>query len=117
MVSLTSAKQANDTYLVEIRSQEVDLSLVLEQSWPVFLLELFLPQDHLDVFCRVICLRVFYIDLCIELKIQVVSRLLGLGGTRERKACGLEVEFQGRFRNIRDGDCKVDVIFLGLRRR
>ena len=37
------------TYLVKVCSQVVDFGGILQQSWPVFLLEVFLSQNHLDV--------------------------------------------------------------------
>jgi len=45
----------------------------------------------------------------------MVGGLLGLRSTGECEACWREVELQGRFGNIGDGDCKVDVVFLLLR--
>ena len=42
----------------------------------------------------------------------MVSGLLGIRSTSEYEACWREVELQGRFGNIGDGDCEIDVVFL-----
>jgi hypothetical protein len=55
------------------------LRLILEQPWPVFLLELLLPQDHLDVLGGVVGLGVGDVDLGEEGDIQVVRGFLAVG--------------------------------------
>lgn len=54
------------------------LRLVLEQAWPVLLLQLLLAQNHLDVSRGVVCLGVLNIDLGEEFDLEEVGRLLGV---------------------------------------
>lgn len=50
------------SYLVKVGLQEVQLLLLLGQTRPVLLLELLLPQDHLDLTGAVVHLAVLNID-------------------------------------------------------
>lgn len=65
-------------YLVKVGAEEVHLGGVLQQSWPVFLLELLLSQHHLDVGWRMMRLGVLHVDLAVELQFKVIRCLLGV---------------------------------------
>ena len=65
------------SHLVKISAQKVHLLIALEQTRPVFSLEFLLSEDHLDIGCGVVGLGVFYINLAVELNIEVIGGLLG----------------------------------------
>lgn len=64
--------------LVEVCLEEVNLLGVLQQTGPVLLLELLLPQLQLDVLGRVVRGARGRVDLVVELKLEVVRPLEGV---------------------------------------
>ena len=67
-----------EPYLVKVCAQEVNFSLILEQPRPILFLEIFLSQDHLDVGGSVVCLGVLYVDLGVELEVEMIGGLLAV---------------------------------------
>ncbi len=65
-------------HLVKICLQEMNLCLVLQQSWPILFCQFLLTQYHLDVPGSVICFRVLNVDLAEEFKLDMVRSLLGI---------------------------------------
>lgn len=92
------------------------LRLVLQQPWPVFLLELLLPQDQLDILGSVVGLRFSDVDLREELNVQVVGRLLAVGRAGEGQAIGGQVELERFGGNIGHGDGQEDVVLFDVGR-
>lgn len=79
-------------YLVKVRLQKVNLDLILEQTRPVFLLELLLAEHHLDVARRVVDLAVLRVDLAKELELDRIRRFLGRAVPGEVQVRGLQVQ-------------------------
>ena len=78
-------------YLVKVGLQEVVLLLLLQQARPVLLAELLLLQHHLDIPLRVVDFGRGGVDLGVELELDCVLRLPGLGVAGEVNVCGLHV--------------------------
>lgn len=70
-------------YLVEIGLQEVHFLALLQQPWPVFLLQVLLPEHKLHIPRCVMRLAVLDVDLTIQLQLHVVGGLLGIGVASE----------------------------------
>lgn len=87
---------------------------VLQQSWPVLLLQLFLPQYHLNVGSGVMCLGVLGVDLVIKFEFDMVGGFLGFRGTSECELGRGEIELQGLCRHIGDAYREIYVVFLGI---
>lgn len=100
--------------LVEVGLQELHLGSVLEQTRPVFLLELLLAQLHLDVTSGVMRLAVLGVDLAEEGEVEVICALQGFRVALESQGGGLEIELQVLFGYIGNGDGEVDEVLLGV---
>jgi len=100
--------------LIEISLQEVNLLRILQQSWPELLLELLLPQNHLDVLGRVVDLAGRNVDLIVEIELHLVIPLERLGVTGEGERLRLQIELQLGWLDIRYGDGQVDEVLFGL---
>lgn len=104
--------------LVEISLQEVNLLCVLKKSWPELLLELLLPQNHLDILGSVINLALLLVDLSVELKLDMVVSLQGIRVAREGESLWLELKLQvgGLDIGYRDGQVDEVLSLIGLAR-
>ena len=67
---------------------------LLQKTWPVLLLELLLSQYHLHILSSVVNLALLWLDLGVELELQVVGSLKRIRGTSEGKGCWLEIELE-----------------------
>ena len=65
-------------YLVKIRLQKMHLLAFLQQPWPVFCLQLLLPQHEFHIPRGVMRLAVFRIDLGEEFQLDMVGCLLSI---------------------------------------
>lgn len=100
--------------LVEVGSEEVNLLGLLEQAGPVGLVELLLLQLQLDILARVVDLGGLLVNLGVELELQVVSLLEGVGVAGKGQTSGLEVELEALLGHVGDGDGQVDEVLLGI---
>lgn len=100
--------------LVEIGLEELDLGSILQQTRPVFLLELLLAQLHLDVAGRVVNVARLHINLGVKREFDMVCALEGIRVTVEGQGSGLEVQLQVLFGYIWDGDGQVDEVLRGI---
>jgi hypothetical protein len=82
----------------------------LEQTWPVLLLELLLPQHQLDIAGRVVDLALGRVDLGVELQLDVVGFLFRLRVARECEFVGLEIELQVFGVHVCGRDGEEDVV-------
>lgn len=100
--------------LVEVGLEEVHLFRLLEQARPVLLGQLLLAQLHLNVASRVVDLARGRVDLGVELELDMVGLLEGVGVTGECETGGLHVQLDiGRW-HIGDVDGEVDKVLLGV---
>ena len=97
-------------YLVKIRLQEMHSLAVLQQSWPILLVELLLPQNKAHIGARCMRLGVLDIDLSVEFKLNVIGSFLGFASAGEGEAGGFEIDLG--FVGIRCANRKVNVISL-----
>ena len=88
------------------------LLAIFEQPRPVLFLGLFFPQHELDVARAVYRLGVFDVDLAVELELDMIRRLLGVGFAGEGQARGVEVDFAVLGRDVRGRDGEVDDVLL-----
>lgn len=83
---------------------------ILQQTRPVLLLELLLPQQEAHIGARGMGLGVLDIDLAVELDLDVIGGFLGFAVASEGQAVGFQ--FDGGFFGIRRADGEGDVVFL-----
>jgi hypothetical protein len=100
---------------VKVGLEVVDLLGLLEQAGPVLLLELLLLELELDVLAGVEGLGLGGVDLGVELDVELVRPLQGVGVTLEGDALGLDVELQVGGGDIGDGDGQVDEVLGSIR--
>lgn len=92
----------------------MNLSRVLEQAWPILLLQLLLSQYHLDVRSCMMCLRVLRVNFTIEFELDMIGSFLGLRSSREGELGGCKVELERFWRHVGDAYCEVDVVLLSI---
>ena len=100
--------------LVEVGLEEVKSLVLLEESWPVLLLEVLLLELDLDVLGSVVDLALGRVNLGVEFELDVVLALQGARGTGEGQGGGLEVQLQVILGYVRDGDGQVDEVLGGV---
>lgn len=100
--------------LVEVSLEEVNLLRLLEQAGPVGGIELLLAKLHLDIAGSVIDLARRRVNLGVELELDMVSLLEGVGVAGEDETSGLEVELEVGSRNVGDANGEVDEVALGV---
>lgn len=91
----------------------MSLLTLLEQSRPVFLLCLLLPQDKLNIFRSMMRLAIFNINVAVKLELDVICGFLGFRVAGEGKACGFQIDVN--FRDVRSRDGQEDEILLSIR--
>lgn len=101
--------------LVEVGLEEVKSLVLLEESWPVLLLEVLLLELDLDVLGSVVDLALGRVNLGVEFELDVVLALQGARCTGEGQGGGLEVQLQVILGYVRDGDGQVDEVLGGVR--
>lgn len=104
---------SSGAHLVEVRLQVVHALALLQQPRPVLLLQLLLPQLEVHVRAGVVRLGGVDVDVAVELELDVVGGLLGLGVAAEGEAAGLEVDLG--LGDVGRGDREGDVVVLGVR--
>ena len=82
-------------YLVEVRLQEVSFLSFFQQPWPVFLLQLLLPQNKFQISLASLSLAVLNVDLTVEFEFNMVGGFLGVRATSECKRGGFQINFAG----------------------
>ena len=92
----------------------MDLLLVLEQTRPVLLAEILLPQHEFHVSRGVVRLGVFDVNLAEKLELDVIGCLFRLRFAGEGQGSRLQVDFGGFGGHIRGGDCERDVVAFGI---
>jgi len=102
--------------LVEVGLQEVHLLCVLQQSWPELLLQLLLSQDHLDVLARGVDLALRWVNLGIEVKLELIVSLEGVRVAGEGEGGWFQVKLELGCLDIGYGDGQVDVVLRGIGR-
>lgn len=102
------------TYLVEVGLQEMNLLSRLQQTGPVLLLELLLPQNQLNLTVAVVHLGVLRVDLGIQLQLDVILYAL-LGGSGERDRGRRDVQLSLGLGDIGRLDVHVEVVALRFR--
>lgn len=88
----------------------MDLLAVLQQAGPELLLELLLSQDDLDVLGGVVDLALLLVDLGVELEVDLVCPLEGVGVAAEAEALGLQLELEVVRLDVGDVDGEVDEV-------
>lgn len=91
----------------------MDLLGVLQQTGPVFLLELLLAQVDLDVLAGVVDFALLGVDLGVELELEVVCLFKRVGVAGEGQRVGLEIQLETGRGDVRDADGQEDDV-LGL---
>lgn len=89
---------------------------LLEEAGPVLLLEVLLLELELNVLAGVMGLGLIRADLGEELKVELVGLLQRVGVALEGETLGLEVELEVRCGDVRDGDGEPDEVLLGVGR-
>lgn len=101
------------TYLVKVGLEEVNLLLRLQQTGPVFLLQLLLSQNQLDITVAVVHLGVLGVDLAEQIQRNFISDTLpGVSG--ERNVLRGDVQFGLGTGHIRSLDVHVKVVALNV---
>lgn len=86
----------------------------LSRRGPELGVELLLLQLQLDVLAGVVNLGGLVVDLSVQLEVEVVSLLEGIGVAGEGQAGGLQLELQVCGGDVGNGDGHVDVVLVGL---
>lgn len=60
---MQSGRERSETHLVEVRSQEVDFSLLLEKTRPELLFQLLLAKDEFDIAVGVVDFALRWVNL------------------------------------------------------
>ena len=83
---------------------------ILQQTRPVLLLELLLPQQEAHIRAGGIRRGVLDIDLAVEVELDVIGGFFGFAVAGEGKAIGFQID--GRFFGIRRADGQADIVLL-----
>lgn len=100
--------------LVEVGLEEVDLLRLLEETGPVGGIELLLAKLHLNIAGSVVDLARRRVDLGVELELDVVGPLEGVGVASEDETSGLEVELEVGSRDVGNANGEVNEVALGV---
>lgn len=100
--------------LVEVSLEEVNLLGLLEETRPVMSIKLLLAELHLDITGRVVDLARSRVNLGVELKLDMVGLLEGVGVAGEDETSGLKVELEVGSRDVGNADGEVDEVVLGV---
>lgn len=90
----------------------MQLLALLQQTRPIFLLELLLSQHHLDIAIRVIDLALLGVDLRVKLQLDMVRLIARFA--REGELARLQIELEIFWLHVGHRDCQVDVILGGI---
>ena len=82
-------------YLIEVRLQKVSFLSFFQQPWPVFLLQILLPQNKFHISLASLSLAMLNVDFTVEFELNMVGGLLGVGAASECKRSGFKINFAG----------------------
>ena len=102
------------THLIKIRLQKMHLSLLLQQSRPVLLIQLLLLHDQLNISWRMIDFRTRWVDVGVEFELDGICAFLRFAVALEVEVGGLDIEFDLVFLHVWYRDGEEDVVFFVL---